>query len=297
MGILYEQEMIFRYGICTVIEMILFIEKNGVFLKKGMQMGVPAFTCHQKNPVVNWVCGKTETRNCQKMAENEIRRHEMKYKCMIFDLDGTLVNSIHALTYCTNLALERFGLGPLTEEQMKTIVGDGYRMQMRRSLLACGDTQLTHYEAILPVYMEIFGKHCNYQMHAYEGIQELLEYGRRKNMGLAVVSNKPWAQAVDTVEYVFGKGCFDVVIGEREGIPKKPDPTGALTAARELQASPEECLYFGDTNTDMQTGKNAGMTTVGVLWGFRGREELAAFHPRFLLERPQEMIEKLEEMN
>ena len=80
----------------------------------------------------------------------------MKYKCLIFDLDGTLVNSIHALTYCTNLSLEKFGLGPLTEEQMMTIVGDGYKMQMKRSLAACGDTDEAHYEAILPVYMEYF---------------------------------------------------------------------------------------------------------------------------------------------
>ena len=77
---------------------------------------------------------------------------DMKYKCLIFDLDGTLVNSIHALTYCTNLSLEKFGLGPLTEEQMMTIVGDGYKMQMKRSLAACGDTDEAHYEAILPVW-------------------------------------------------------------------------------------------------------------------------------------------------
>ena len=95
----------------------------------------------------------------------------MKYKCLIFDLDGTLVNSIHALTYCTNLALEKFGLGPLTETQMKTIVGDGYKMQMKRSLAACGDTDEAHYEAILPVYMEIFGKYCNYEMQPYAGIR------------------------------------------------------------------------------------------------------------------------------
>ena len=82
----------------------------------------------------------------------------MKYKCCIFDLDGTLVNSIHALTYCTNLALEKFGLGPLTEDQMKTIVGDGYKMQMKRALLLAGDEALSHYEEILPIYMEIFSK-------------------------------------------------------------------------------------------------------------------------------------------
>lgn len=214
----------------------------------------------------------------------------MKYKCCIFDLDGTLVNSIHALTYCTNLTLERFGLGPVNEEQMKNIVGDGYKMQMRRSLLACGDAGLVHYEESLPVYMDIFSKHCLYRMEPYDGIRELLAFLKEQGMKIAVVSNKPDAQAVDTVEYVFGKGYFDTIIGEREGIPKKPDPAGALTAAKLLGAAPGECLYFGDTNTDMKTGKNADMTTVGVLWGFRTRKELEEFSPDCLIERPEDMI-------
>lgn len=220
----------------------------------------------------------------------------MKYKCCIFDLDGTLVNSIHALTYCTNIALKECGMGSVTEEQMMGIVGDGYKMQMRRSLIAAGDTGLIHYEEILPIYMDVFSKHCLYQMHAYDGISELLSYVRGKGMKIAVVSNKPHAQAVDTVEAVFGKGFFDEIIGEREGIPKKPDPAGALTAAKAMGAKPEECLYFGDTNTDMKTGKNAGMTTVGVLWGFRSREELQEFAPDYLIEKPEDMIGILKEM-
>ena len=202
---------------------------------------------------------------------------DMKYKCLIFDLDGTLVNSIHALTYCTNLSLEKFGLGPLTEEQMMTIVGDGYKMQMKRSLAACGDTDEAHYE-----------------MHPYDGIVELTSKAKELGLKIAVVSNKPDAQAKKTVEYVFGAGYFDTVIGEQEGVPKKPDPSGALKAAKICGADPSECLYFGDTNTDMKTGKNAKMTTVGVLWGFRGREELAAFQPEFLLEKPLDILTEIE---
>lgn len=91
----------------------------------------------------------------------------------------------------------------------------------------------------LPVYMEIFGENCNYQMHAYEGIGELLAFAREKGMKLAVVSNKPHAQAVKTVEYVFGTDVFDTVVGEREGIPKKPDPRGALEAAKEMGVAPK----------------------------------------------------------
>ncbi len=213
-----------------------------------------------------------------------------KYRGMIFDLDGTLVNSIHALTRCTNRTLSRFGLGPVSEERMMTIVGDGYKMQMRRALLAAGDADLIHYEESLPVYLEIFAADCNYNMHAYDGIAELLAFAKENGIRMAVVSNKPHAQAVATVEYVFGTDMFDVIVGEREGIPKKPDPSGALYAARQMRLEPEECLYFGDTNTDMRTGKNAGMPTVGVLWGFRGRKELMEFAPEYLIEKPQDAI-------
>lgn len=218
----------------------------------------------------------------------------MKYQCCIFDLDGTLVNSIHALTYCTNLALKACGVEEkLDEAQMMRIVGDGYRTQMRRSLLACKDTELHHYEEILPVYRKVFAENCLYELHAYDGIYELLSYLKENGVKIAVVSNKPHEQAVDTVEHVFGKGYFDVIIGEGNGIAKKPDPEGTLKAAKILGAEPEACLYFGDTNTDMETGKNAGMPTVGVLWGFREKEELASFHPEYLIERPEDMIEIL----
>ena len=123
-------------------------------------------------------------------------------------------------------------------------------------------------------------------MHAYDGIPELLEKAKKLGIKIGVVTNKPHAQAVAAVEHVFGKGYFDIIVGEKEGTPKKPDPTMALIAAKELGAAPEECLYFGDTNTDMKTGKAAGMTTVAVLWGFRGREELEQYDPDYMIETP-----------
>ena len=86
------------------------------------------------------------------------------YTCCIFDLDGTIINTIHALTYTTNLVMARFGLGPLSEEQMKKIVGDGYKKQMERSLIACGDQNLVHFEESLPIYQELCQQHCLYQL-------------------------------------------------------------------------------------------------------------------------------------
>ncbi|MGI5945771.1 MAG: HAD family hydrolase [Lachnospiraceae bacterium] len=212
------------------------------------------------------------------------------YKCCIFDLDGTLLNTIKALQKATNLTMERFGLGPLSEDQIQSIVGDGYKMQMKRALKLCGDKDLVHYEEALPAYMEIFGKHCMYQVAPYDGILQLLQAIKERRIKAAVFSNKPHVQTVENITGIFGSGMFDLVRGQQEGVPKKPDPAGVYLIMEELGVTPGECLYFGDTGTDMQTGKNAGLDTVGVLWGFRKREELELFSPEYLIETPQEAI-------
>lgn len=215
------------------------------------------------------------------------------YTCCIFDLDGTIINTIHALTYTTNLVLERFGLGPVSEKAMMQMVGNGYKKQMERSLLACGDTQLRYFEESLPLYQELFRQHCLYQLEPYPGMREMLERMKKAGMKLAVLTNKPHQRGIETVEAVYGKGFFAYILGEQEGIPKKPDPTGAFIVMEELGVRPEECLYMGDTNTDMETAANAGLDAVGAVWGFRGREELEAFHPKFIAEEPLDVADML----
>ena len=98
---------------------------------------------------------------------------------------------------------------------------------------------------------------------------------------------------MENIETIFGKDIFDMILGQKEGLPKKPSPEGALLICRELHVKPEECLYLGDTNTDMETGIAAGMDTVGVTWGFRDRKELASFHPRYLADHPAQVEEIL----
>ncbi len=208
------------------------------------------------------------------------------YRAVIFDLDGTLLNTLGALAYCTNLVMDRWDLRHLSEEEMKKIVGDGYRMQIRRALLLAGDRELIHYEEALPLYMSVFSRDCMRGVVPYPGIPELLAKLKDRGIAIACFSNKPDAQTVENIEGIFGKGYFDVIRGAREGVPRKPDPAGALEIADLLGAPPSECLYLGDTNTDMETGRNAGMDTVGALWGFRDREELEAFHPLALAEGP-----------
>ena len=214
-------------------------------------------------------------------------------RCCIFDLDGTLLNTLKALTRTTNLVLEHFGYRPADEAHVKLFVGDGYRNQMKRALSYSGDEKLEHYEESLPLYTEIFVKNCMYEVKPYEGIRELLEGLKSRGIRIAVLSNKPHARTVENIETVFGKGYFDCVLGEQPGIPKKPDPAGVRRILGQFGVKPEECLYFGDTNTDMRTGLGAGLMTVGVTWGFRDRTELESFHPQYVISHPEEVFEKI----
>ena len=126
-------------------------------------------------------------------------------------------------------------------------------------------------------------------MTPYPGIVELLEELKGLRAKLGVISNKPHANTVDVIEQVFGDEIFDWVQGQTEEIPRKPDPAGALYTARRLGVSPKECLYIGDTGTDMKTGTAAGMYTVGVLWGFRDRKELQETGAMEIVEEPSQL--------
>ena len=138
-----------------------------------------------------------------------------------------------------------------------------------------------------------------YRVEAYEGIRELLEFLKSQGILIAVLSNKPHPRTLDNVEGVFGKGYFNLVYGEREdkGIRKKPCPDGVWAIAEELGLSKSEILYLGDTNTDMETGDNAKVDTVGVTWGFRTREELMAFHPALIADHPSRVVQYIKDVN
>ncbi|MCI8661115.1 MAG: HAD family hydrolase [Lachnospiraceae bacterium] len=213
--------------------------------------------------------------------------------CCIFDLDGTLLDTLKALTYTTNLVMKHFGLGMVDEEHMKNFVGDGYKMQLERALRFCGDEKLRYLQESFPIYTELFARHCLHEVKPYEGIPELLAGLKDKNIRIAVLSNKPHARTLENIETIFGKGYFDYIAGEQPGIPKKPDPAGVLRILEALEMKKSECLYFGDTNTDMKTGLSAGLETVGVTWGFRERQELEAFHPGFVIDHPRQVWEEI----
>ena len=198
----------------------------------------------------------------------------MGYRACIFDLDGTLCDSVESIAWSGNQMLAELGMRQASLEDYKIFVGDGVDVLRRRLLRFGGDENAVHFEEAKKRYMKYFEEGCLYRVKPYPGITETLDALKKHGAKLAVLSNKPHSKTTRVIKKVFASGMFDLVEGQSELFPRKPDPAGALFLAEKLGVSPEECLYIGDTGTDMKTGKAAGMYTVGVLWGFRGREEL-----------------------
>ncbi|ROR31389.1 phosphoglycolate phosphatase [Mobilisporobacter senegalensis] len=213
------------------------------------------------------------------------------YKAAIFDLDGTIADTVISIAVACNKALVKCGLMERPIEEYNYYAGDGVDTLVKRALYAAGDKEYIHYDTALVLYKEIFEEYCTYEVKAYDDMKETLEYMKSKGMKLAVLTNKPHDRAVTVVESLYGKDLFDYILGQQEGIAKKPDPEGALLVASKLSVNPLECIYVGDTNVDMQTGNASGMYTVGVLWGFRDRKELEENHAHVIIKNPRELKE------
>lgn len=211
-------------------------------------------------------------------------------KAVIFDLDGTLSDSIHSIKYSGDRTMEAFGYGPFTVEQYKYFVGDGAANLVKRALIAGGDKELSHFDEAYPLYREIFKENCMYRVRPYDGIPELLAALKAQQVKIAVLSNKPHAETVNVIETLYGKGCFDAIEGQKEGMAIKPSPDGVFRILGQLGLEVEDLLYLGDTATDMKTGKSAGAFTVGALWGFRDRAELEAGGADAVIEYPLELL-------
>lgn len=212
------------------------------------------------------------------------------YKAALFDLDGTLMDSVESLAYCCNKGLEACGLAPHKPEHYQYFAGDGPQVLVRKALEAAGDKEGKFYDKVLKIYNDTLIEYGTYKVKAYEGLKEALDVMKQAGTKLAVVTNKPHDRAIEVVEAVYGKGYFDSIIGFCEERPRKPDPAGALCAIKELGVRREECIYVGDTDVDMQTGNAAGVFTVGVLWGFRDRAELERHHAQAIVEVPAELL-------
>ena len=212
-------------------------------------------------------------------------------KACIFDLDGTLTNTLESMTYSVNLTLKEMGLSQITKDQCRMFVGNGARVLIEESLKVSGDPKASRIEEGMKIYGRIFDQNCTYHVTLYEVIPEMLKALKDRGIHLAVLSNKPDRQTVKVVKEIFGDNIFDYAQGQKDGIRRKPEPDGVWYLMEQMQVSKEECLYIGDSEVDAATGKNAGLKTIGVLWGFRDRKTLETAGEDHLIERPEELLQ------
>lgn len=214
-------------------------------------------------------------------------------KACIFDLDGTLTNTIESLVYSVQATLDEMGLARITKEQTQRFVGNGARVLMEQAIRAAGDKDGSRISEAMEIYGRIFDENCTYHVTPYDGIEALLKELKERDIQLAVLSNKPDRQTKKVVSGIFGGDVFDYVSGQQEHIRRKPEPDGVLHILETLGLSKEECLYVGDSEVDIKTGNNAKVQTVGVTWGFRTKDELKAAGAKEMIDHPSELLQYL----
>lgn len=207
-------------------------------------------------------------------------------KAALFDLDGTLTDTLRDIADAMNRALRLHGLPEWPVDAYRTLVGDGARVLAQRAVRDRQELALR----VQAEYQAYYERHNLVMSKPYDGIPEMLHALQSAGLKLAVFSNKPDADTRNVVSHFFPDIRWTAVRGQVEDIPVKPDPAGALLVARALDVSPADILYLGDTGTDMRCAVSAGMLPVGALWGFRTREELLTCGARHIAADPGQVV-------
>ncbi len=209
------------------------------------------------------------------------------FKAVIFDLDGTLLNTIDDLANSANHVLAAKGYPTFSSEQYKKFVGNGAAILMKR--IHPEGTSQEEIDRALAEFTVYYNAHKDIRTAPYDGIPELLSDLRASGIRLCVLSNKPHEISGEIVRHYFGEETFDTVLGKSPDFPVKPDPSSCNFLIGKLRLQKDEVLYVGDSNVDMQTARNAGLTKCGVCWGFRSEEELKAEGADYLAHSPEEI--------
>ena len=215
-------------------------------------------------------------------------------KLYIFDLDGTLVNSLEDLADSVNIVLERHGYPVHTVEEYRYFVGNGALKLIERSLPEEARSE-AEVRAIHAEYSGVYMEHLLCKTKAYDGIAELIEELKKRGCLLAVASNKPDIHSKKVVEAIFGKGVFDSIHGKRDGVPTKPNAAIIQDILAELGVDAKDCIHSGDSNVDMETAVNAGIDRIGCTWGFRTEEELRAAGAEKIAHTPADILRLTED--
>jgi phosphoglycolate phosphatase len=213
----------------------------------------------------------------------------MTYQAVLFDLDGTLLDTLADLGNAMNRVLAGRGFPTHPLDAYRYFVGEGARILVTRALPADRRDEAT-IESCLAAFAADYDQNWQVETQPYPGVAELLDALIARGLKLAVLSNKPHEFTVRCVSQLLPHWTFDAVLGQREGVPRKPDPAGAFEIAAQLKIPPANFLYLGDTFVDMETARAAGMFPVGVLWGFRPAEELQESGAQALIARPGELV-------
>ena len=217
-----------------------------------------------------------------------------KYKGAIFDLDGTLINSLDDLASSVNITLRHYGFPTFSTEEYRYKVGNGAKKLIERSLPPEKARDEKFVAEALARYKEIYEAHSADATKPYDGIIDALKKLAAGNVFLAVCTNKPEGAARQVVAEMLGGAKFQTVVGDDGRLPIKPDPAKVNLICRELKVNPEDMIFVGDSAVDMETAVNAGCLPVGVLWGFRDSDELKAAGAKILLESPAELLTKVD---
>ncbi len=214
----------------------------------------------------------------------------MKFDGVIFDLDGTLLDTIADLTDAVNAAMDKLGLDRLSVDEVKERVGNGFRILLERCIpddIRTEELVNTAYEAFTDKYAECYAD----KTVIYKGVRELVERLKEAGVRMAVNTNKRTDYAEKLMNKHFPDAGFVKILGEGCGYPKKPEPDGALYLAELMECDCSRVVYIGDSQTDVATGRNAGMTVIGAAWGFRGRKILSECKADYIADTPEEIFD------
>ena len=218
----------------------------------------------------------------------------MKFEAVIFDLDGTLLDTLADLADSMNASLQQLGYPTHPQEAYRYFVGDGMR-QLARRVLPADQVDESKVETVVRLMSAEYDKRWHVKTKPYPGMEETLDHLAAAGLKLAVLSNKPDAFTKLMTPVLLPRGKFRLVLGARPGVPIKPDPQAALEIAGSLGVRPDKILYIGDTGTDMRTANAAGMNAVGAAWGFRTVEELSHSGAKWIFHCPGEILQLLDE--
>ncbi|NOX15921.1 MAG: HAD family hydrolase [Epsilonproteobacteria bacterium] len=217
----------------------------------------------------------------------------MKKNTIIFDLDGTLLDTLEDIAISTNLVLEKFGKTPIPVQDYRYLVGEG-ALKLMQDILP--DAREKEIKEALALYEKIYALRYDENTKLYDGISKLLTFLQKRGFKMAILSNKPNSFTKLCVIKYLKNWNFDAVYGIREGIPRKPSSAGVEEILKELQVKPQDCLFIGDTKIDMLTAKSADIDSIGVLWGFRDKEELVDNGARYIAAHPKDVMRLVAEL-